>query len=580
MNESNVTMEQNGNESLEGPKKVLKRKSTYIGTKLQNFHESIGDLTKAHSKRIEHGLKIFFFSFVTAHFAWATAFYIQDGQYHYDSFGDTMCTGYGFSMLLYIFTVIFASYKWLLKPFIVTPIGNYIVKPILVLLRRIFSNKILKAIGYLAILAAALIYLIIDTGNDSDRSRLIPVAGLCVFLLFGYVFSKYPGQVRWTTIIWGMIVQFCFGLLTIRWEVGRNIFKCLGDKVVAFLEYAQLGSAFVYGDKLVFEMGVFAFKALATIYFLNFIINILYHYGIMQSLILSIGRVLQKVLGTSICESVNGAANLFLGQSEAPLLLKPYLKDLTTSEFHTIVTSGFASTSGTVFAAYISFGARPEDLITATVMAAPTALYFSKLFYPETEEIQATKHTIKLTQSNFRSVMDAASKGASEASFIVLNIIANLIGFIAFVYWINGILAWMGSLVGYVGEDDIWSIEIAAGYILTPIAFIMGVPWDECQSVGKLLGIKMIVNEFAAFELFSRMRDELSRRTQVIATFSIVGFANPGSIGLVISALSALSPERSETVVKVVMRGYIAGTIVCLMTASMAGLLITEDMLK
>ncbi|KRT80813.1 hypothetical protein AMK59_5039 [Oryctes borbonicus] len=299
----------------------------------------------------------------------------------------------------------------------------------------------------------------------------------------------------------------------------------------------------------------------------------------MQKIVEVLGSFLHSIIGSSICESVNSAANIFLGQSESPLLLKPYLKNLTSSEFHTMISSGFATVSGTVLAAYISFGAKAEHLITATVMAAPTALAYSKLMYPETEEIKNNKDTIAIVDSNFKSVLDAASKGASEATMIVFNILANLIAFIAFIYFVNGILGWMGVLCGYVDEGDIWSVEEILGYILTPIAFIMGVPWDECHIVGRLIGVKMIVNEFAAFAQFSTLKELLSARTRVITTYAIVGFGNPGSIGLMISAMSTLVPEKSEVITKVIFRAYICGTIICLLTASMAALLIPEGLL-
>lgn len=196
-----------------------------------------------------------------------------------------------------------------------------------------------------------------------------------------------------------MILQFSFGLLTIRWEVGRNVFRCFGDKVTTFLGYAKEGAAFVYSDSLVYDVQVFAFASLSTIFMLGFFVNILYYYGVMQKFVGGLGSFLQAVMGTTICESVNCAANIFLGQSEAPLLLKPYLQDLTTSEIHCVLTSGFATVAGTVMAAYISFGASASHLITASVMSAPSALCYSKLLYPEDEVPKTTKDTISLTQT-------------------------------------------------------------------------------------------------------------------------------------------------------------------------------------
>ncbi|KAI4454725.1 sodium/nucleoside cotransporter [Holotrichia oblita] len=534
-----------------------KESSFFLSKALQRSQDSIGSFLEDNSRNLGIGLKATVFLMFTAHFIWATYYFIDQTD---ETINNTMCHGYGFLLLLYIAITYGFTYTWCLKPYVIKPIGS-----------------IANIVGHLLILAAALTYLVIDARDEWNR--LIPLIGFTTFIIFGFLCSKYPGNIIWRPVIWGFISQFVFGLLTVRWKVGRDVFRCAGDKVTTFLGYAVNGSAFVYGDILVHQYQIFAFQAVSTIYFLNFFINVLYYYGIMQKIVGVLGSFLHSILGTTICESVNTAGNIFLGQSEAPFLLKPYLKNLTSSEFHTIIASGFATVSGTVLAAYISYGAKAEHLITATVMAAPTALAYSKLMYPETEEIKNTKKSISLVESDFKSVLDAASKGASEATMIVFNIIANLIAFIAFIYFVNGILGWMGQLCGYMNEDELWSVEEIMGYILTPIAFIMGVPWDECHIVGRLIGVKMMVNEFAAFAQFSELKELLTARTQVITTYAIVGFGNPGSIGLMVSALSTLVPEKSHVVTAVVFRAYVCGTIICLLTASMAALLIPEDLL-
>ncbi|KAF5279900.1 hypothetical protein FQA39_LY18198 [Lamprigera yunnana] len=436
------------------------------------------------------------------------------------------------------------------------------------------QKKVVGVIFYLIIFLTFGIYLIFDTSDD--RIRLMPLAGLFTFLLLGWLFCKYPEHIKWRPILWGLILQFLFGLLTIRWDVGRNIFKCIGNKTTTFLSYATDGAAFVYGDLLVYKEAVFAFQALSTIYFLGFVINLLYHYGIMQKIIVTLGELLQTILGTTICESVNSAANIFLGMSEAPLLLKPYLEDLTASEIHSIMTSGFATVSGTVLAAYISFGASASHLITSSVMSAPAALCYSKLLLPEVEKTKATRETIQLLKSEHTSALDAASKGASVALEMVLGVCANLIAFISMVYFINGVLAWIGGLVGYDG-DSTWSIEIIVGYIFMPVSFLMGVPWDECNLVGKLIGIKTVINEFAAFKELGKM--DLRPRTKVIATYAICGFSNPGSIGIMISALSVLMPKKRDVITSLVFRAFIGGEIVCFLTACIAALVIPDKLL-
>ncbi|KAK9754110.1 Na+ dependent nucleoside transporter N-terminus [Popillia japonica] len=572
-----------------------KESSFFLSKALQRSQDSIGSFFEDNSKPLGIFLRVTIFLMFTSHFIWATYYFIDQTDetinntilLNDETINNTMCHGYGFLMLLYMVITYGFTYVWCLKPYVIKPIGKYIWDPAKTFLGNVFKQSVPNIVGHLLILAAALTYLIVDARDEWNR--LIPLIGFTTFIIIGFLCSKYPGNIIWRPVIWGFISQFVFGLLTVRWKVGRDVFRCAGDKVTtflgyavngeSFLGYAVNGSAFVYGDILVHQYQVFAFQAVSTIYFLNFFINVLYYYGIMQKIVGVLGSFLHSILGTSICESVNSAGNIFLGQSEAPLLLKPYLKNLTHSEFHTICASGFATVSGTVLAAYISYGAKAEHLITATVMAAPTALAYSKLMYPETEEIKNTKKSISLVESDFKSVLDAASKGASEATMIVFNIIANLIAFIAFIYFVNGILGWMGQLCGYMNEDELWSVEEIMGYILTPIAYIMGVPWDECRIVGRLIGVKMMVNEFAAFAQFSSLKELLSARTQVITTYAIVGFGNPGSIGLMVSALSTLVPEKSHFVTAVVFRAYICGTIVCLLTASMAALLIPEDLL-
>lgn len=549
---------------------------------LQELPTTDPDLVKKSPKSqyISWCIQATIFILLTVHFGFATKYFLDSDQ----EFKHTQCTGYGFLMILDIFILYGFSYKYLISPYCIPVAYKSIIKPLNrslnegLFTRYPIIKRFLVPAFYLAITAAFLVYLIIDSSDN--RRRLIPLSGLAIFLLFGYVASKHRSQIKWQTVMWGLILQVAFGLLTIRWEVGREVFRCAGDKVSTFLAYARRGAAFVYGDDLVFkfnnEGGVFAFSALSTIYFLAFFINILYHYGIMQFIVTSLGSFLRTIMGTSICESVNSAANIFLGQSEAPLLLKPYLKNLTASEIHSVLTSGFATVSGSVFAAYIGFGASAANLITSSVMSAPAALCYSKLMYPETEEPVEAKD-LKMVQSEYKSALDAASQGATQATQLVFGIIANLISFLAFIYLINGILQYFGESIGFVSESELWSLDRIVGYVFIPVSFVMGVPWDECEKVGKLIGIKTMVNEFAAFAEFQTM--ELTPRTKVIATYAICGFANPSSIGIMISAMSILIPTKTNIITSVAFRAFLGGCIVCFMTACIAAMLMPEDMM-
>lgn len=247
-----------------------------------------------------------------------------------------------------------------------------------------------------ALVAAFAVYIILDTANE--RERLQSLMGIGILLALGFVFSKHPTRVNWRTVITGFTLQFLLGIFCIRWAVGRSIFICLGDKVKTFLGYATQGSLFVFGEFLV-EQGVFSFAVLPVIFFFSFMISILYYYGAMQFVIKKLGWMLQSLMGTTVCESITAAANIFLGMSESPLLIRPYIKDLTHSELHVIMASGFATVSGTVLAAYISFGADPAHLITSSVMAAPAVMCFGKLFYPEIEKSKTTSSNIQMAKA-------------------------------------------------------------------------------------------------------------------------------------------------------------------------------------
>lgn len=502
-----------------------------------------------------------------AYFIWATYHQVFVLQINIDT---TFCSGYGFLIVLYGLLAFGLSYNYLLGPSLMPHIYENLWTP---LVNGCQNSKYSLSVFYIAFFGGFTTFLIIDT--EDDRYRLVSLLGLAVFLLFGYVICPFKSQINWKTIINGMVLQFSLALLIIKFKPGEELFNCLGNKVTTFLGYAVEGAAFVYGDDLVYKQGVFAFKSLCTIYFLGFCINILYYYGWMQTFVSTLGKFFKFWLGTSICESVNSAANIFLGMTEAPLLLKPFLQRLTDSELHNIMTCGFATTSGTVLAAYISFGANAATLITASVMSAPSALVFSNLMYPETETPEITQENVHLTEMPYASVLDAAITGSSDAVKMVLGIIAGIIACLSFVYFLNGILAWMGSLVGYTSPEDEWSLTLFVGDMFVPIAFLMGVPWQDCKQVGELIALKTTVNEFVAFQRMGTMN--LLPKSKTIATFAICGFANPGSVGIMISGLSALVPEKRPVITRLVFRAAAGGAVVCFMTACIAGLVIPTD---
>ncbi|EZA61523.1 hypothetical protein DMN91_003553 [Ooceraea biroi] len=484
------------------------------------------------------------------------------------------CNGYGMLLILAGLTYIGLFYFLIVKRYF----GKHIIRccrPLTNSFERLQSTKYGACIGavifYLLVLVAIITFLIIDTADS--RYRLISLLGVVVMLGLGWLFSKHPGQVNWRPVFWGLILQFTFGLITLRWPVGRSIFQCLSGKVASFLDFAKAGAAFVFSEDIV-SKGVFAFAVLPVIFFFSFAVQILCYIGALQWVIMKLGWILQSILGTTLCESISAAANPFIGMSESPLLIKPYISKLTSSELHAILSSGFSTVSGTVFAAYIAFGAQPAHLITASMMSAPAALSYSKLFYPETEQSLTKFDNIKLEKSSDSSILDAATNGALAALPIVLGIVANIVAFISFIAFVNGILSWCGGLVGY----EALTLELILAKIFMPLSWIMGVPWEHCEDVGTLIGLKTVVNELVAYQKMGEFKKEgrLSGRAETIATFAVCGFANPGSIGIQLGCFSSLAPEKKEQVTNVILRAFVAGSVVCFLTASVAGVLTDE----
>ncbi|XP_055606899.1 solute carrier family 28 member 3 [Uranotaenia lowii] len=506
---------------------------------------------------------------VIVFFGFATNEYVSNDISCIEGCGMQWCTGYGFLVLLLGFIYLGLVYYQVLKPTLRKAYVNNIGRPITKFLGNVFSSLYVKLGAAGIVVVGFAIFCYFETRDEPER--LMALAGMATLFGLAFLCSKHPTKINFRPVIFGVIFQFLLGLFCIRWEVGRSIFSCFGDKVATFLNYSNAGAGFVYGDFLVNKEGIFAFAVLSVIYFFSFFISILYYLGAMQWVVLKLGWILQSILGSTVCESVIAAANIFLGMSESPLLIRPYLKDLTHSEIHAIMASGFATVSGTVLAAYISFGAEPAHLITASVMAAPATLCFAKLIYPETEKSKTSSDNIQMEKSEDSSILDAAANGANTATALILGIIANLIAFVSFIAFINGVLGWAGELVGL---EDV-SLENIFGTIFRPLAFVMGVPWDESYYVGKLIGIKSIVNEFVAYQRMGEFiqAGAITKRSTAIATYAICGFANPSSLGISIGALSAMVPSKRNMITAVALRAVITGSIVCFMTACIGGLL-------
>uniref|UniRef100_A0A7N8YB79 Sodium/nucleoside cotransporter n=1 Tax=Mastacembelus armatus TaxID=205130 RepID=A0A7N8YB79_9TELE len=445
-------------------------------------------------------------------------------------------------------------------------------------IKRCFRPWISCLVFILAVVALLVVWLVLDTSQRPEQ--LISFGGVCMFIVLVFLFSAHRTAVSWRPVVWGLGMQFCLGLFIIRTQPGLIAFKWLGQQI--FLNYTNEGSGFVFGNLIA---NIFAFQALPIVVFFSSVMSVLYFLGIMQWLILKISWVMQITLGTSPTETLSVAGNIFVGQTEAPLLIRPYLKDMTKSEIHAVMTGGFATIAGSVMGAFISFGIDASSLISASVMAAPCVLAISKLSYPETEESPfKSEKNIKVACGDEGNILEAVSSGASASIGLVANIAANLIAFLAILAFINQALSWLGGMVGYPSV----TFQLICSYVFMPVAFMMGIPYDESFIVAELIGTKLFLNEFVAYEKLSQLKsnrfnglDEtvggerqwISVRSEIISTYALCGFANFSSLGIVIGGLSSICPSRRSDISSLVLRAMITGTCVSLVNACIAGIL-------
>lgn len=400
--------------------------------------------------------------------------------------------------------------------------------------------------------------------------RVISAVGLAVFIGLSYAFSINRRAVRWRPILWGMGLEFIVALLILKIPGGLAVFKALGDVVSRFLSFSDVGAKFVFGEK--YEDHFFAFKVLPTIIFFSAFISVLYHYKILQRVVDGLAWVMMKTMGTSGAESLSCAGNIFLGPTESPLLIKPYVATMTQSELHAVMTGGFATIAGGVLGAYLSFGIPAEHLIAAFFMTAPTSLVASKLLYPETEEPKTVGKVQINVESTYENVIDAAAVGAVEGTKLAINVAAMIIAFLGLLAFVNAVLGWLGGLVGVATL----SLESILSYVMAPVAWLIGVPWADCREVGVLLGKKTILNDFIAYlDLKTLIETQaISQRAVIIATYALCNFANIGSIAITIGGIGAIAPNRQKDLARMGVRSMIGGLLAGLMTAAIAGMLL------
>jgi len=410
--------------------------------------------------------------------------------------------------------------------------------------------------------------------------KLQPLVGLIVIMALAYALSTNRRAIDQRTVAWGLALQVVFALLVLKTTAGQALFQRLGGLINRLLDFAFVGSSFVFGplgDKEVWPrimtavLGpegarygvVFAFQVLPTIIFIAALFAILYYFGVMQVIVRLFAIMMRRVMKASGAESLNVAASIFMGQTEAPLTIRPFLPRMTESELMTVMTAGMAHISGGIMAAYILFGIEAQHLLTAVIMTAPGTLMMAKIFVPETEQPE-TMGTVRLhVERTDVNVIDAAGRGTGEGLALALNVGAMLISFLA-------LIALLNALLGLAGL----SLQQIFGWVFAPIAWSMGVPWTDAPTIGNLLGTRMALNEFVAYSQLGAMKGTLDPRSFTIATFALCGFANFSSIGIQIGGIGALAPTRRHDLARLGLRAMLAGTLANFVTATIAGFLL------
>ena len=409
---------------------------------------------------------------------------------------------------------------------------------------------------------------------------LQPLFGAAVILTLAYAASANRRAIRWTTVLWGLGLQIVFAVLVLKTTAGQRMFATLGDGINKLLGFAgvgaamvfgPLGSAGIWGRAMTNVFGaegaqyavIFAFQVLPTIIFIAALFAILYYFGVMQIVVRLFAIVMRRMMKASGAESLNVAASIFMGQTEAPLTIRPYLPRMTDSELMTVMTSGMAHISGGIMAAYILFGIEAKHLLTAVIMTAPGTLMMAKMFVPETE-VPETLGTVRLEiEKTDVNVIDAAGRGTGEGLQLALNVGAMLISFLALVALVNALLGLAGL-----------SLQQIFGWVFSPIAWSMGVPWRDAPTIGNLLGTRMALNEFVAYSQLGPLKATLDPKSFTLATFALCGFANFSSIGIQIGGIGALAPTRRHDLARLGLRAMLAGTLANFVTATIAGFLL------
>jgi concentrative nucleoside transporter, CNT family len=407
--------------------------------------------------------------------------------------------------------------------------------------------------------------------------RFTGILGLLTMLGLAYAFSTNRRAIRLKTVAWGLGLQIAFAFFVLKIDLGRTLFQKAGNAVSRLLGYAYAGSQFVFGDlgKQGSHLGFyFAFQVLPTVIFICALFAVLYYLGVMQLVIKAAAWLMIRLMGVSGAESLNVAASIFMGQTEAPQTIRPFLPDLTYSELMTVMTSGMAHVSGSIMAAYIAFGIEPKHLLSAVIMTAPGTLVMAKMLVPETEvpktagRVVMSEEEVELEKNE--NLLGAIARGTTDGLHMALNIAAMLISFLALIALFDGIMGGIHTHIAWFPS----SLEAMLGALFAPIAWVIGVPWHDCRLIGNLLGVRMVLNELVAFSMLGPQKAILDPRSFTIATFALCGFANFSSIGIQMGGIGALAPNKKADLARLGIRAMLAGTMANLMSASIAGMLL------
>lgn len=409
--------------------------------------------------------------------------------------------------------------------------------------------------------------------------RWTGILGLLSILAVAYAFSTDRRAIRWRTVAWGLGLQLVFAFLVLRWSVGQRMLDNAGSSVNKLLDYSFAGSEMVFGQlgmKHSPQGMIFAFQTLPAIIFISAFFALLYYIGVMQLLIQIFARLMQATMRLSGAESLNVAASVFMGQTEAPLTIRPFLPDATRSELMTIMTSGMAHVSGGIMAAYIMYGISAQHLLAAVIMTAPGTVVIAKMLVPETQ-LPATMGRVHMPpdeKHKGENLLGAVARGTIDGGRLAFNVGIMLISFLALIALINGLFGGMHNWLAIRHIPFPSSLNAVFGFLFAPVAWLIGIPWHSARMVGNLLGTRMVINELVAYSMLGTQKAMLDPRSFTIATFALCGFANISSIGIQIGGIGALAPNRRNDLARLGIRALMAGTMANLMSASIVGLLL------